>query len=138
MTITFGRTIPVLRIFSEEKAKEFYVGFLGFEIEWQHRFEADAPLFMQVRRAGLFLRLSEHHGDACPGALITIELTGVDALHREISAKSYPYMRPGLEETPWGAREVTVIDPFGNRLNFSEPAQATLAAASCPQAEAAP
>jgi hypothetical protein len=30
--------IPILRIFSEEKAKEFYLDFLGFRIEWEHRF----------------------------------------------------------------------------------------------------
>jgi hypothetical protein len=30
---------------------------------------------------------------------------GVEALHREISAKGYRYMRPGLEATPWGTLE---------------------------------
>jgi hypothetical protein len=28
--VRLGRTTPVLRIFDEAKAKEFYVGFLGF------------------------------------------------------------------------------------------------------------
>ena len=32
-------TIPILRIFDEVKAKEFYVDFLGFKIDWDHRFE---------------------------------------------------------------------------------------------------
>ena len=30
--------IPVLRIFDEAKAKEFYLGFLGFTMDWDHRF----------------------------------------------------------------------------------------------------
>src|SRR5437773_10613657 len=30
--------IPILRIFSIEKAKEFYLDFLGFSIDWEHRF----------------------------------------------------------------------------------------------------
>ena len=30
--------IPILRIFSVDKAKEFYVGFLGFSVDWEHRF----------------------------------------------------------------------------------------------------
>ena len=32
----FGKTTPILRIFDEAKAKEFYVGFLGFNIDWEH------------------------------------------------------------------------------------------------------
>jgi hypothetical protein len=29
-------------------------------------------------------------------------------------------MRPGLEVPPWGGLTMTVIDPFSNRLVFSE------------------
>ncbi|WP_457818672.1 glyoxalase superfamily protein, partial [Staphylococcus aureus] len=51
--------IPILRIFSVEKAREFYLDFLGFQVDWEHRFEPDLPLYMQVRRSGLTLHLSE-------------------------------------------------------------------------------
>ena len=34
--------IPIIRIFSEQKAKEFYLDFLGFTLEWEHRFEDQA------------------------------------------------------------------------------------------------
>ena len=40
-----GRTTPILRIFDLAKAKEFYVDFLGFKVDWQHRFEPDLPLY---------------------------------------------------------------------------------------------
>ena len=36
--ITFDSTIPVLRIFSVEKARAFYVDYLGFAVDWEHRF----------------------------------------------------------------------------------------------------
>ena len=39
----------------------------------------------------------------------------------ELAAKGYRYMNPGLETMPWNTREVGVIDPFGNRLDFCEP-----------------
>lgn len=55
--ITFSPAIPILRIFSVDKAKEFYLDFLGFTLEWEHRFSADLPLYMQVSRAGLTLHL---------------------------------------------------------------------------------
>lgn len=47
----FGKTTPILRIFDESKAVEFYVDFLGFKVDWQHRFEANFPLYLQVSRA---------------------------------------------------------------------------------------
>ena len=114
------RVVPVLRIFSVEKAREFYVDFLGFTVDWEHRFDDDAPLYMQVSRAGMSLHLSEHHGDGTPGAVVFVEMTGLDDFHREITARRYRYLRPGLEDTPWGFREMQVTDPFGNRIRFSE------------------
>ena len=39
MPVQFLQTIPVLRIFSVDKAKEFYIDFLGFQIDWEHRFD---------------------------------------------------------------------------------------------------
>jgi catechol 2,3-dioxygenase-like lactoylglutathione lyase family enzyme len=121
MTVQFKGAIPILRIFSIDKAKEFYVDFLGFTIDWEHRFDAKAPLYMQVSRNGLTLHLSEHYGDGSPGAGVFVNMTGIEELHREITAKNYPYMRPGLEDAPWNARTMQLTDPFGNRIRFSEP-----------------
>jgi hypothetical protein len=53
MTIEFRRAVPAFRIFSLAKAREFYLDFLGFKIDWEHRFAPDAPVCMQVSRAGL-------------------------------------------------------------------------------------
>ncbi len=39
MTIAFNPAIPIFRIFSVEKAREFYLDFLGFTLDWEHRFE---------------------------------------------------------------------------------------------------
>ena len=60
--------VPILRIFSVDRAKEFYLDFLGFTLDWEHRFESDLPLYAQVSRSGLTLHLSEHHGDGSPGS----------------------------------------------------------------------
>ena len=120
VTTRFGRTIPVLRMFSVDKAREFYLGWLGFSVDFEHRFEPDLPLFMGVSRGELTLHLSEHHGDGSPGANVVVEMTGLDALHAELAAARYGYGRPGIVLQPWGVRQVTVHDPFGNRLTFSE------------------
>lgn len=119
--IRFAEAIPILRIFDVTKAKEFYVDFLGFTIDWEHRFGENFPLYAQVSRAGIKLHLSEHHGDASPGSTVFIWMRGIAQYNRELLAKDYRYYKPGLEEAPWDARVMQVGDPFGNRLRFSEP-----------------
>jgi hypothetical protein len=121
MPIALGPIIPMPRIFDEAKAREFYVEYLGCEVDWEHRFEPGTPLYMQVSRGNLILHLSEHYGDGCPGALVYVKIAGVDELHAELSAKKYKYSRPDVIEAPWNARVLTLIDPFGNRINFNEP-----------------
>jgi uncharacterized glyoxalase superfamily protein PhnB len=120
VSVEFGPIIPVLRIFSEEKAREFYLEFLGFKLDWEHRFAPDLPLHMQVSRGSFLLHLSEHYGGPSPGAHVFVETQDIDGLHRELTEKSYKYMRPGIESAPWGARILTVTDPFANKIIFNE------------------
>jgi catechol 2,3-dioxygenase-like lactoylglutathione lyase family enzyme len=117
--VIFERTIPILRMFDEAKAREFYLGFLGFTLDWEHRFEDDLPLYMQVSRAGLTLHLSEHHGDGTPGSIVFVAMKGIADYQKELAARTYTYGRPGIEDMPWG-KVMTVIDPFGNRIRFCE------------------
>jgi Glyoxalase superfamily protein len=37
------------------------------------------------------LHLSEHHGDATPGAALRIPTDALDELHREVTGKKYKY-----------------------------------------------
>ncbi len=119
-----GKIIPILRIFDEAKAREFYLDFLGFKVDWEHRFEPALPLYLQVSSGECILHLSEHHGDCSPGAAVRIDVDDVDALQQALLAKAYGYARPGVEDTPWGRREMQVRDPFGNRLVFAGPQSA--------------
>lgn len=114
-----ARTTPVLRIFDEDKAREFYVDFLGFDVDWEHRFADDLPLYLQVARDDCLLHLSGHHGDCCPGAAMRIETEDVDALRDELASRQYRHVRPKVEEMPWGTRDMKITDPFGNRLIFT-------------------
>jgi hypothetical protein len=116
----FDQVVPILRIYDEAKAREFYAGFLGCKIDWEARFDDNAPIYMQVSRGPMVLHLSEHVGDGTPGSVVIVRMTGLDALHAELNGKRYKYMRPGIEDRPWGVRDLVVIDPFGNRITFSE------------------
>lgn len=122
----FGPVIPVLRIFDVAKAREFYTEYLGFEIAWEHTFDDHAPVYLEACRDGAVLHLSEHHGDASPGATVRVLVADVMGLHRELHERDYPYARPGVETEPWGL-EVTVLDPFANRIVFHQPTSADAA-----------
>lgn len=117
--IRFTRAIPILRIFDEVKAREFYLDFLGFNVEFEHRFEPSLPLYMGIERAGLNLHLSEHHGDACPGSTVYVPMLNIEGFRDELLARQYGYARPGIEEMPWG-KIMEVHDPFGNRIRFNQ------------------
>ena len=111
---------PILRIFDEAKAREFYVDFLGFSVDWEHRFGDNFPQYMQVFRDKCVLHLSEHHGDSSPGSALRIETDDIDAMNRELKEKSYKFAKPAIEDTQLETREMRITDPFGNRLVFVE------------------
>ena len=101
-----------------KRTRTFYVDGLGFEVDWEHRFEPGFPVFAQVTRDGLSLFLTEHTGDCQVGGAAYLVVDDVDALHREIGARGIkPAEPPG--DTEWHAPEMTVVDPDGNKLRFS-------------------
>ncbi|GLR53104.1 glyoxalase superfamily protein [Shinella yambaruensis] len=117
--IEFEQAVPIVRIFDVPKAHEFYLGFLGFTVDWEHRYGENFPLYTQISRGGLRLHLSEHAGDATPGGNMVVYMTGIRAFQKELIGKDYRYMKPGLEDE--GSRlEVTVTDPFNNHIRFME------------------
>jgi catechol 2,3-dioxygenase-like lactoylglutathione lyase family enzyme len=118
--MAMGAPVPVLRMFDEAKAREFYCDFLGFTVDWEHRFEPDTPLYMQIRNGSCVIQLSEHFGDASPGASMRIPMPELDEFVAELNAKRYRNARPGIMEQPW-ARDCVISDPFGNKLIFWAP-----------------
>ena len=115
---------PVLRIFDYQKAMEFYRDWLGFKVDWEHTFEENMPVYMQISREDLYLHLSEHYGDGTPGSGVFIDdFKGLKTYHQQLTDKKYKYYRPGLEKAFWGENLLYMVvqDPFGNKLTFCGP-----------------
>ncbi len=113
---------PIFRIFDYNKAVEFYVDWLGFQIDWEHTFDTNSPIYMQVSLGDLVLHLSEHSGDCSPGARVLIEnLEHIKDFHSRLIARNYKYNKPGLEVPFYDDTSLSmeVIDPFGNRITFT-------------------
>jgi len=117
--IKLEKTIPILRMFDEAKAREFYLDFLGFRVEFEHRFDEDLPLYLGLNRDGLQIHLSEHHGDASPGTTLFVPMLNIENFRDELLTKRYGYGRPGIVEQGWG-KVMEVYDPFGNRIRFCQ------------------
>jgi len=118
-----SQVIPIIRIFDYNKAIEFYIGWLGFHVDWDNRHHKNIPVFMQLSLRDIVLHLSEHHGDGSPGVRFTIRgFDGLREYHQLLIDKNYTYNRPSLDVSYWNPKEIemTAIDPFGNRLHFTE------------------
>ena len=111
---------PIFRIFDYSKAIEFYVDWLGFNVDWGDK-PGNAPIYLQISLGEIRLHLTEHHGDCSPGARAHIDnFEGLADYHKQILSKSYKFNRPGIGPSPWNPNDLCmeVIDPFGNRLSF--------------------
>lgn len=116
-----GPAIPILRIQDEQIAREFYLQYLEFTVEWEHRFEPGMPLYLRIARSATKIDLSEHHGDGTPGSATWIRVADVRALHRKLAQKRHSRVRPGIDNDSPGGPTMTVTDPFGNELRFCQP-----------------
>lgn len=110
--------IPQLRMTDARKSLPFYVQGLGFTVDWQHQFEPGFPLFLQLTRAGQTIFLTEHTGDCQVGGAAYFIVPDVDACYRDFDARGVARTE-GPQDTPWGTREMVVVDPDGNRLRFA-------------------
>jgi catechol 2,3-dioxygenase-like lactoylglutathione lyase family enzyme len=102
--------VPILHVTDAAETAKWYAR-LGFVVEGEHRFAADFPLYMFLRRKQNALHLSEHTGDARPNSLLYLYVDAIDPIATEFNAV--------VIEQPW-AREVHVTDPAGNRLRIGQ------------------
>ncbi len=114
------RAYPVLRIDDYEKAKAYYVQYLGFGIDFEWRHAEGLPVYMGISRGELGLHLTEHRGDAaCPGAAY-LQADSVHEVYAELKGRRIS-MPEDLIDQAWGSTELKLVDPFDNRLTFTSP-----------------
>ena len=116
----FGPAVPILRIFDDAEARAFYVDYLGFGVEWEHRFEPDLPLYVRISRGKCVLDLSQHYGDGTPGTSVWIPIVDVTSFNAELLQKNNPRSRPGIDHDAPGGPTMTITDPFSNNLRFCQ------------------
>ncbi|HWZ85326.1 MAG TPA: glyoxalase superfamily protein [Thermoanaerobaculia bacterium] len=112
--VVFEGSSPILRVASLAASLDYYVGVLGFDVDWQ-----EPGIFASVSRGRCTIFLCE--GDqGHPGGWVWIGVEDVDALLEEYSKRGARVRHPPTNYQ-W-ACEMQIEDPDGNVLRFgSEP-----------------
>ena len=112
---------PILRMLDEAEGRAFYVDYLGFEVDWECRFNPDAPVFMQVRLGDAHIHLDGHATEDSPRSQVNIPVLGLQNYCDLLIAKGADYPKPCIEDVRYVGRptDMNVEDPFGNLLIFS-------------------
>lgn len=112
------KVIPAFRITDYMKSRVFYVEGMGFKVDWEHQFEPDFPIFVQITKDEMTIYLTEHSGDCQTGGLIHIFVPDVDKWYEEIKSNKNICITEPPNENLEGLRIMTVVDPDGNQLRI--------------------
>lgn len=111
--------IPTFRILDYDRAIEFYIDFLGFTIDWEHRFGPTEPVYMQISKNHLTLHLSENKRFQT-NVITFVDTKGIELFHKELVERNTAKSIPDVSKTDWQTLQMEIEDPFGNLLRFNE------------------
>lgn len=118
----FKSSIPVLRMFDEAAARAFYVDYLGFRVDWEHRFHPDpnSPLYMQISQGAAVIHLNGHAQPDAPISEVRIPVRGLERYCEHLCAKNADYPKPEVVDPRHEGRktDMNIFDPFENYLVF--------------------
>jgi catechol 2,3-dioxygenase-like lactoylglutathione lyase family enzyme len=115
--ITLQPPVPVIRVSSLDEARPFYEGFLGFQFDWGF---PEGGTYAQISRSGVMLHLNSEPQRLTGTSGMLVRMSGLDALHAELTAKAGRFAPGEITFTRWDSRVFHVIDPFGNGIQFWE------------------
>jgi hypothetical protein len=113
------KAVPTFRILDYEKAISFYMDWMEFHLDWEHRLSPEDPVYMQISLNGLCLHLSENPRFKT-GNIVFVETHHIENLHARLADSSTHFSAPEISKTPWGTLQMEIEDPFGNLLRFNE------------------
>ncbi len=111
--MSIRRVVPDITSDRMEESREFYVGFLGFEMAmnmgWIMTFVSPSNPTAQVT-------VVQRKESSKPHPDMTVEVSDVDAVHKRALDRGLEIVYP-LTDEPWGVRRFFVADPNGVVLN---------------------
>jgi catechol 2,3-dioxygenase-like lactoylglutathione lyase family enzyme len=118
--MTIRRAVPNLLSGDLAASRDFYAGFLGFEVAMD---EDGFTMFASPSNRTAQITVADKH---TPGqdrgvseARVSVEVEDVDALHDEAVRRGLEIVYP-LTNEPWGIRRFFVRDPDGTVINVAQ------------------
>ena len=113
------RVTPVIKVPNIEKAKEFYLGFLSFDIDWEYILDEGRYVYLQISKDNCVLHLTEYCDDGCTGTSVRIETNDLSQYQKTLIEKGYHGVSLVVKDMEWGTKDMEILDPFGNKLIFT-------------------
>lgn len=127
-TFQLGSSIPVLRMLDETKTKSFYLHYLGYTINWEHRFRESesSPLYAQVSQGESVLHLNGHADENSPTCEVRVPVQHLDLYCEYLCAKEMGFGEPSVDDPRYEGRntDMNLVDPSGSQLVFWSPQEA--------------
>lgn len=117
-----AETIPVLRVFDYQQAVDFYVGRLGFKLDWERRPD-EGPFQLQISMDQIILLLVQYPDKGSLGSWVLVRgFKHLVAYRKRIMEQADHMSLPPLKQVPGepGTLSMAIIDPFFNRIEFRE------------------
>lgn len=120
LPFSVGSSIPVLRMLDEGKTKRFYLDFLGYKSDWEHRFTPDSPLYMQIRLGESVIHLNGHADSEAPTSEVRIPVKGLQDYCEHLKEKCQGDEKPEVVDPRYSGEnlDMNIYDPSGNLLVF--------------------
>lgn len=119
---SFKSSIPVIRMLDEAAARAFYIDYLGFNVDWEHRSnpEPSSPLYMQIRQGDAVIHLNGHAEDDAPTAEVRIPVRGLADYCAHLQERETEYEKPDVVDPRYEGKntDMNLYDPSGNLLVF--------------------
>lgn len=120
-------SFPMLAVRDLAASSRWYQQVLGFQLVFEMPGPRGAPVLIHLRwakYADLLLVSDTSQTSAVKGVGVTLTFamtqTSVDDFAAEVGTKGARILS-GPVDQPWNAREVTLLDPDGYRLTFTQP-----------------
>lgn len=105
--------VPVVNVADIQEALDFYVGSLGFE----QAFQVGPYAGVQLGAAMIHLNGGSDSWNARPTS-VRVTVDGIDDYHEAMDGLGLVKADEPLQDTPFGHRQFSVLDPTQNRITF--------------------
>jgi catechol 2,3-dioxygenase-like lactoylglutathione lyase family enzyme len=113
------QAVPNLPVKNIPASIQYYRDILGFKLLWDDAVVGSPEvMYACLRRDAFKICLTAHPGPGSP-AEIWGYVSDIESLYEELKAKG-AHMPMGLEQMSWGEIELSLKDPDGNRICFTQ------------------